>query len=63
MDKDFHIYKYLYIICYCRALFETSYESKIRYTKPDYAIKQAFGGDPWNIFLEAFKKKDYVYIG
>jgi hypothetical protein len=62
IEKDLNTYKYLYLICYCRTLFEIFYESKIRYTKPEYAIKHAFGNEPWNIFLEAYPKNEYVYL-
>jgi hypothetical protein len=60
--QDFNTYKYLFLMCYCRTLFEIFYENKIRYTKPEYAIKQALGDEPWNIFLDAFKKDEYVYL-
>ena len=61
-EQDMTTYKYIFLMCYCRALFETFYESKIRYVKPDYAVKQALGYEQWNIFLEAFKKDEYVYL-
>ena len=61
-EQDMTTYKYIFLMCYCRTLFEIFYESKIRYVKPDYAIKQALGYEQWNIFLKAFKNNDYVYL-
>ena len=60
--QDFNTYKYLFLMCYCRTLFEIFYENKIRYAKPEYAIQEAFDNEPWNIFLEACKKDEYVYL-
>lgn len=62
IDQDFTIYKYVYLMCYCRTVFELFHNDRIRYTKPDYAIREALGDEPWNVFLKAFKKNEYIYL-
>lgn len=62
LNQDFTIYKYLFVLCYCRTLFEIFYKNKIRYVKPDYAIMEALGDTHWNVFLKAFKNNEYVYL-
>ena len=62
INQDFTIYKYIYILCYCRTVFELYYRNDIRYTKPDYAIREALGDEPWNVFLKAFKNNEYAYL-
>ena len=58
MQKD---YKYLFLICYCRARFEIYYADDILYSTPSYAIRQASGESRWKIFLEAFNNEEYTY--
>ncbi len=52
-------YKYLFLMSYWRVLFELFYEKKIEYSNPEYAIMQANGHEPWNVFLKAFKNGEY----
>jgi hypothetical protein len=57
-------YKYLFLIIYCRTIFELSYNAKISYTKPEYAVKEAIGeGSSWYIFLQSLDTNDFVYLG
>lgn len=51
MDKS--EYKYIYIMCYSRALFETIYSNNIAYSEPSYAINEAIGSSSWEVFLSA----------
>ena len=60
--QDMTNYKYLYLMCYCRTLFEIFYKSKILFTKPDYAIMQAMGYETWNVFQKAFTTGEYTYL-
>ena len=62
IDQDFTIYKYIYLMCYCRTVFELFHNDMIRYAKPEYAIMEAFGDEPWNVFLKAFRNNEYVYL-
>ena len=61
-EKDMADYKYLFLMSYWRVLFEIFYEKKIAYTKPEFAIMQANGHEPWNVFLNAFKNSEYNII-
>ena len=47
-------YKYLYLLCYCRARFELYYSGEVCSTMSEYAIKQIYGVGKWNLFLETF---------
>jgi len=60
--QDMGDYKHIFVIWYCRTLFEKFYENKIGFTKPNYAIMKAMGDDNWAIFLKAFDKGDYAYM-
>jgi len=62
LDQDYNTYKYLFVLCYCRTVFELFYCYKIKYTIPDYAIMKALGNEPWNVFLKAFRNNHYVYL-
>lgn len=55
-------FEHVYVLCFCRAIWEINYESKIHYNNPIYAVKIAMGHDPWAIFMEAVKNNDYVLI-
>lgn len=57
--KNMEDYKYLFVLCYCRARFELYYADNICYSDPEYVIKQAFGGCEWTTFLEAFRNNAY----
>jgi len=59
--KNMQDYKYLFLLCYCRARFEIYYADDILYDTPSYATRQAFGESQWNIFLEAFNNDEYTY--
>jgi len=63
IDQDMSIYKYVFLMCYCRSLFETKFVNNILYTKPEYAIQQVLGKEAWVIFLSSFKKCEYKYNG
>jgi hypothetical protein len=55
-------YKYLFIICYCRSVFELTHDRYIKYKKPDYATMEAFGDSSWSVFLKSIKNTDFVYL-
>lgn len=60
--KNMNEYKYLFLLCYCRVRFELYYVDNILYDTPKYAIRQSFGKNQWNIFLEAFENQEYTYF-
>jgi len=62
-DKDPNMnYEYLYIMCYCRSIFDCFYKDKVLYNEPKYAIEIAYGESPWNVFLKALPSKSFFIV-
>ena len=52
--EDMMIYKFLFVLCYCRALFELKYEKQYENSMchdPAYAVRAAIGISPWSYLL------------
>lgn len=55
-------YKYLWMMCFLRAVFELCFEHHIYYKTPKYATMIATGENPWSVFLESFDTNDYQFL-
>ena len=61
--KNMKNYKNLFIIVFCRAVFEMLFQNRLHYTMPVYAIKIAYGENAWNIFLQSLEiNNDNIYM-
>ena len=55
-------YKYVWLICYFRVIFEIFYEKYIYYKKPHYSTRILEREPSWSVFLDAFRKGDYLFM-
>jgi hypothetical protein len=52
--ENLMIYKFLFVLCYCRAVFELKYEKQYENSMkhdPAYAVNVAIGVNPWSYLL------------
>ena len=54
--------KYLWMMCFLHAIFDIYYVDHISYNKPIYAIRVAYGEEPYAVFLESLDNNDFVYM-
>lgn len=55
-------YKYLFVMCFCRSMFDLFFDKNICYKKPEYATMEAIGEESWHVFLKSLETNDYVYM-
>ena len=56
-------YEYLYIINFCKILFDIFYKKNIQYKMPIYAKEISCRiSTEWTVFLRAFEKEDYIFV-
>jgi len=55
-------YKYLWMLCFLRSVFEIKYISNIFYKDPINAIKISTGEEHWSVFLDSLSNNNFVYI-
>lgn len=61
VDQDMNDYKFLFLICYLRSVWECKFGARIYYKTPDYALDSIANGQ-WNTYLKAFKSNDCVFV-
>lgn len=52
----------VYISCFCRATWESVYESSMLYKDPKYAVSEALGKGAYQVFLDSIDTDDYVLL-
>lgn len=62
IDSDKTINKNIFLLCYCRSLWEIIFNKHIIYTNPKYSSLEAINGEYWNVFLQAYKDKQFKYL-
>jgi hypothetical protein len=54
--------KYIWLLCFMRSVFDIFFLKYIYYKKHDYVYRINKGETTWQVFLEAFNKKDCIYM-
>ena len=61
IDRSKDDYKNLYVLCFCRSVFECNYTNSVMYTHPKYACDEASGlKSSWQVFTDAVKHDNAI---
>ncbi len=62
LQEDKTQYKYLWLQCYLRSIFDVFYVDRIFYKNPECAVKITLGEESFNVFLNSLENNEYVFF-